>query len=95
MTARDWLQQHGYEDIVVLIDEVTNELHEKGSKQRRNWWDVLAGGVNGKPVTVEGRTFPVLRAAQRRQGKPVTSNAIQRNRREAAPPIRQTGRWQK
>lgn len=95
MTTRDWLQQNGYEDVVELIDEVMAELAARGSKERRNWWDVLAGGRNGKPNVVAGREFPVLRAAQIRQGKPVTPNAICRNQAEQPPDVVRTGRWPK
>ena len=42
-TARDWLREHGYEDVAELIDRVMAEIEASGSKQRRNWWDVLAG----------------------------------------------------
>jgi hypothetical protein len=93
MTARDWLETNGYQDIVALIDEVMAELRARGSKQRRNWWDVLAGGPGGKPIVVSGREFPVLRVAQKRQGRPVTKNAIRRSRKEVPPGVRMTGRW--
>lgn len=95
MTARDWLNQNGYEDVAALIDEVMTELETRGSKQRRNWWDTLAGGTNGKPITVSGRVFPVLRVAQIRQGRQVTPNAMFRNANEQPPDIIATGRWPK
>lgn len=95
MTARDWLGANGYEDVAALIDEVMAELESRGSKQRRNWWDVLAGGTNGKPITVSGREFPVLRVAQIRQGKPVTTQAITRNPNEVPPDVVITARWKK
>jgi hypothetical protein len=92
-TARDWLSQNGYEDVATLIDEVLAELKAKGSKERRNWWDILSGDCHGNPRIVAGRKFPVLAIAQKRQGKPVTPNAI-RSKKSAAPPkIRKTGRW--
>jgi hypothetical protein len=93
MTARAWLKANGYEDVATLIDQVLAELKTKGSKERRNWWDILSGGPNGKPRVVAGREFPVLFVAQKRQGKPVTANAIRRNKREKPPEIRSTGRW--
>lgn len=93
MTTRDWLRQNGYDDIADLIDEAMADMQRNGSKQRRNWWDVLAGGKDGTPITVSGLQFPVLRAAQLRQNKPVTPNAIQRNRRESVPAVRITNRW--
>jgi hypothetical protein len=92
-TARDWLRQNGYEDIAELIDEVVSELQERGSKERRNWWDVLSGRQDGKPNKVAGREFPVLAVAQTRQGKLVTENAIKRSDDEKPPPARKTGRW--
>jgi hypothetical protein len=95
MTARDWLRQNGYEDIAALIDEVLALLKAKGSKERRNWWDVLAGAKDGAPMVVAGHEFPVLRAAQIRQGKPVTPNALCRNENEQPPDIHRTGRWPK
>ena len=79
MTTRDWLRQNGYEDVVELLDEVMATLAARGSKERRNWWDILAGGKDGRPSVVAGREFPVLRVAQARQGKPITPNAICRN----------------
>lgn len=93
MTARDWLRENGYEDAAALIDDVMAEMVARGSKQRRNWWDVLAGGADGKPIVVYGREFPVLKVAQKRQGKPITKNAIARNKKEIPPGIKLTGRW--
>lgn len=93
MTCRDWLLQNGYEDVVALIDFSARKMRERGSRQRRNWWDILSGGVSGKACVREGVEFPVLRVAQIRQGKPITANAIQRNREESPPDIRVTGRW--
>ena len=66
----------------------------RGSKQRRNWWDILSGGADGKPCVREGIEFPVLRIAQVRQGKPITPNAISRNPQELSPDVRTTGRWE-
>ena len=93
MNARQWLRANGYDDVADMIDEVMSEWRAAGKKTRRNWWDVLAGGKNGRPTQREGRTFPVLRAAQLRQGKPVTKNAICRNPEEEVPPIVVSGRW--
>ena len=95
MTTRDWLRQNGYEDVVGLIDEVMATLTARGSKERRNWWDVLAGGKGGKPSVVGGREFPVLRVAQARQGKPISPNAISRSDNEQPPDLARTGRWPK
>jgi hypothetical protein len=93
MTARDWLSQNGYEDVATLIDEVLAELKAKGSKERRNWWDILSGDCHGSARIVAGRKFPVLAIAQKRQGKSVTPNAIRGKKRKAPPEIRKTGRW--
>ena len=78
MTVREWLLENGYEDIAALIDKVMAEFRAAGSKERRNWADVLAGGKDGKPAVVAGRELPVLRAAQVSRNKPVTASAIHR-----------------
>lgn len=93
MTARDWLRANGYQDIADLIDEVMEEIAAQESKQRRNWWDTLAGGRDGKAIVVNGHEFPVLRVAQVRQGKPITPNAISRNENEQPPDVIATKRW--
>jgi hypothetical protein len=95
MDARLWLRANDYDDVADMIDEVMDEWHAQGKKTRRNWWDVLSGGKNGIPCRREGREWPVLRAAQLRQGKPVTKNAICRNPKEEIPPIQLSGRWPK
>jgi hypothetical protein len=93
MTCREWLRVNGYEDVVELIDQATARMADRGSKQRRNWWDILSGAEDGKPCVREGIEFPVLRVAQVRQGKPVTPNAIARDKGELPPDVRTTGRW--
>ena len=70
-----------------------NHAVRRGSRQRRNWWDILSGGADGKPCVREGIVFPVLRIAQVRQGKTVTPNAISRSKDELPPDVRTTGRW--
>ncbi len=95
MTCRKWLNENGYEDVVRLIDDAKAKMVARGSKQRRNWWDILSGGAEGKPCVSEGIEFPVLRVAQKRQGKHVTKNAISRNSREQPPELLETGRWKK
>jgi DNA adenine methylase len=95
MRVRQWLLANRYEDVAALIDEVTDEWKAQNKRTRRNWWEVLAGGINGKPRTVAGRAFPVLRAAQLRQGVSVTGNALRRGRAEEAPPVQLTQRWKK
>jgi hypothetical protein len=93
MTCREWLRVNGYEDVVELIDQATARMAARGSKQRRNWWDILSGGEDGKSCIREGIEFPVLRVAQVRQGKPVTPNAIARDKGELPPDVRTTARW--
>ncbi|NUN15650.1 MAG: hypothetical protein HUU55_18655 [Myxococcales bacterium] len=95
MDARRWLRENDYSDIADMIDEIMDEWQSAGKKTRRNWWDILAGGMSGKPSTREGREFPVLRAAQQRQGKPITENALCRNPDEKVPPLVKSGRWPK
>jgi hypothetical protein len=93
MTCREWLRENGYQEVVDLIDAAMTKMATRGSKQRRNWWDILAGGPNGKPCVREGIEFPVLRIAQIRQGIPVTPNAISVNEDEQPPDVIATKRW--
>lgn len=95
MTCRDWLPENKYEDVAALIDEAIKRIEAKGKKSRRNWWDELAGRAGGRPLTREGITFPVLRVAQIRQGKPVTENAIWRSEDEQPPDVVSTKRWKR
>lgn len=87
--ARDWLRENGYDDVADLIDQIQAEWEKEGKRTRRNWWEVLAGGNDGKSRKIGGREFPVLKVAQIRQGLPVTKNAIRRARSEKAP-----GQWE-
>lgn len=93
MNAREWLRANSYDSVADLIDEVIKEWRETGNGTRRNWWDILAGGKDGKPRTIAERQFPVLRAAQLRQGKNVTDNAICYNPDEDIPQLVISGRW--
>lgn len=95
MTAREWLRINGYEDVAEQIDEVMALVAAAGSKERRDWWTVLAGTKTGQPSTIHGRVFPVLRVARIRQGLEPTSNALCRNLNECPPPVRVTGRWKR
>src|SRR2546428_12682208 len=88
MTIRAWLRRNGYVAIADQIDEVTLEWRSQGKHTRRNWWDILAGRGDGTPITVAARTFPVLKAAQKRQGRPISKNAISRRGRKRPPGIR-------
>jgi D12 class N6 adenine-specific DNA methyltransferase len=91
--AREWLIQNNYRDVGDLIDEVLAEWRSQGKLTRRNWWEILAGDAHGNPKTVAGRTFPILRSAQLRQGVPVSSAALCRNPKEEIPPICVMARW--
>lgn len=93
MVIRKWLRENDYTSELALIDTVEAELKAAGSKQRRNWWDVLAGANDGSPITVNGHEFPILRSAQIRQGKPVAKNAVCKNVDEVIPPVRASKRW--
>lgn len=93
--ARIWLEDNNYEDISAIIDEIMAEMKKRQVKTRRNWWEVLAGDIKGRPRTVYGKEIPVLKAAQIRQGVKVTGNAICRNEDEIIPIKRETNRWPK
>jgi hypothetical protein len=95
MTCRVWLGRYDhYAQACACIDEAIGRIEAKGMRSRRNWWDTLAGGPDGKPSVREGITFPVLEVAQIRQGVPVTPNAVRRVPGEEAPPdVVATKRW--
>lgn len=65
----------------------------EGQEVAAERWDTLAGDENGEPLEREGITFPVLRVAQVRQGKPVTPNAIWLSENEEPPDVIATKRW--
>ena len=90
--AKQWLVENNYHDVAALIDDVTEEWKAHGKKTRRNWWEILAGNTHGNPRIVASREFPVLRAAQLRQGVLVTDNALCRNPKEEIPSVRIAGR---
>lgn len=94
-TANSWLKKNGYEDIALIIDGIMLEWKKQGNKTRRNWWEKLCGDRNGNSKKIAGREIPVLRAAQIRQGKAVTENAICRNEDEEIPKILTNTRWNK
>lgn len=93
MLARQWLRENNYSDVAKQIDEVVDEWKSQGKQTRRNWWEILAGDTKGNPRIVSGRKFPILRAAQLRQGVGTTDNALCRNPNEEIPPVRVTKRW--
>jgi len=93
VAIRRWLCENGYTAVAEQIDAVMARWSSEGKRTRRNWWNVLAGGKGGRPVRIGGDVFPVLRAAQLRQNRPVTPNAVCLDITEEAPPIRRTNRW--
>ena len=95
MSIRKWLRENSFQYIDDTIAEVEAEFKASGSKERRNWADVLCGGKDGSPFTIAGREFPVLAAAQESRGRPVTSNAIRGEEHQPFPAPRRTGRWPK
>lgn len=96
ITVREWLKENGYPEIAQMIQDIQIEWKHAGKRTRRNWWEVLAGGKNGASRTIYGRQFPVLQAAQIRQGKPITINALRSTQEEISPPsIFNNGRWKK
>lgn len=96
ITVRVWLMENGYPEVAEMINEIQAEWKIRGKHTRRNWWDVLSGGKNGTPRIIYGRQFPVLQAAQIRQGKPVTKNALKIMENETdAPAVFDNGRWKK
>lgn len=72
---RTWLGSHGHIQIVAMIDAVERRWAREGKKTHRNWWSVLAGKSDGSSRQVAGIRFPVLRAAQLRQGPKTSSGA--------------------
>lgn len=93
MIIRRWLRENNYAEELALVDTVEAEFDAEGSGERRNWWDVFAGGKDGVPIVVNGHEFPVLRAAQIRQGKPVSDNAKCLNEDELIPAVKASKRW--
>jgi len=93
-TARAWLVENGYSRIVRMIDEIMAKWKAAGKKTRRDWWDVLAGHKDGSLCIIEGKKFPVLRAARLRKGWKETQNCLCRNRLETTPQIIPQARWQ-
>lgn len=96
LDARMWLRTHGYSYVANLIAIIIDTWKCEGKKTRRDWWVILAGTPEGKPRTVSGVTFPVLKAARRRQGfPPDVEGAIENSRHELAPSIQRQERWGK
>jgi DNA adenine methylase len=71
---------NGHADVAASIDSVMDSWVKRGIRTRRNWWDVLAGSPQGRERRVAGKVFPVLAAAQLRQRRRVTKNALTRRK---------------
>ena len=95
MTVREWLPANDYGRITDLIDGIMASIKANGSRERRSWGQILAGGKNGRPRVVAGGKFPVLAAAQIAYGLPVTPNAIRKSEDEVFPPKKENARWPK
>lgn len=91
--ARHWLIDWGYPEVIEKMDRVTAAQKAAGKGTRRSWWEALAGDSAGRPRTVEGIEFPVIKAFQVRRYGTSTPNAIQKDSREKAPPARAQARW--
>ncbi len=87
-TVRAWLSENGYDDVLAQVERMMSKWESQGKKTRRNWWDILSGDADRKPRIVDGEEFPVLAAAQERQGKPVTKNALRNDPSEQPPTVR-------
>jgi len=94
-TVKEWLAQNNYEDVLRKIHAVELGWKRKGTGTRRDWWEVLAGNESGSPKVIEGKKFPVLRAARIRKGWPVTADCLCRNTNEEVPSIVPQIRWEK
>ena len=93
-SLRGWLYENDYKDVLQIIDDIMNEWKKSGNKQRRNWWDILAGDKNGKSRIIAGRKIPVLKSAQIRKSVKITENAICKNEDECPPiQINKNNRW--
>lgn len=96
LEARIWLRAHGYASVANLIATIIDTWKCEGKKTRRDWWVILAGTPEGNPRKVAGITFPVLKAARRRQGfPPDVEGATENSPHELAPSIRRQERWGK
>jgi len=92
--ARVWLRANDYDDVADMIDGIMESWAAAGTKTRRNWWEILAGDRKGNPRIAAGMPFPVLRAAQHREGRSV-ENGIWRDPDETAPAKAPSNRWPK
>ena len=96
VSCREWLKLNGYVEVEERITNLIRRWRYEGKKTRRDWWIVLAGTPEGASHVVDGVTFPVLKAARRRQGfPPNVPGAIERTPHELAPSIKRQERWGK
>jgi hypothetical protein len=91
--VREWLRENGYNDIADSIDSLISKWKKDGKKTRRNWWEVLAGGKNGEPRTVDGVEFPVLQVARARQKLSRIDGALTLSKKEPKQRQWKTNRW--
>lgn len=94
-SARDWLVASGYEDINQEIEKIMREWKSRGTRTRRDWWDVLAGTAKGAPCVINGIGFPILSAARIRKGWPPIQGSLCRNMDQPTPSVATQVRWSK
>jgi hypothetical protein len=97
ITAKNWLRQNGYPDVADIIDVYMDFNKSRGSGERRNYWDLLVGQKDGKPLIRHGFTFPILKSVRknRRPDFKPSKHAIKRNRIEIIPLPMKQARWEK
>lgn len=91
--VRSWLRGNGYAEVAASIDAIIDSWVKAGLRTRRNWWDVLAGGPDGRPRKVAGTVFPVLEAARVRQRRQVPRKTRTHQKIRAAKPVRSAARF--
>ena len=95
ITAKNWLIQNNYPEVVKIIDDYVAYNKARGSGEKRNFWDLLAGRKNGDPVNRNGFVFPILESIRtaRKPNFPNAKSAIKKNKREIVPPPIEQARW--
>ena len=97
ITARCWLRQNNYSDVADIFDAYIEYNKSRGSGERRNYWDLLAGREDGECFIRHGFVFPILESVRnaRKPNYKASKNAIRRNEIEIVPiPLNQE-RWKK
>lgn len=95
ITARSWLRDNNYSDVADILDAYIDYNKSRGSGERRNYWDLLAGREDGECIIRHGFKFPILesvRANRKPRFKP-SKHAIKRNKLEVIPLPSQQERW--